>query len=465
MNIWMNEIWIRLDILLLFNFLTGAAAYLIWRLTVRLWKDRRSVRYLHRGLQGVILCFCVPAAYTLMYLHFRDFDGSWNGNFMNGTGFLMRAAFGIAAVWLLGVLVSVARCGRELYRECPVKGVVVPENQSEVRVLRQLGKIMGIRRRIPVCRGERLTPAIGGFFRTRLYLGTEPLEEEELRIIFRHELYHYRHGDIWIRRLLLLLRIFCWFCPWFTCGKISEEYRRLSEDYVDEEVCREEDMGRYIRTLLKTALQGAEKMHLTQVTAAENRCDVLRRIENMKNRQSKKQIRRTMAVIWIAACLFLGTAVVYAADTGVIKGYEALYRATVAENEDQGEQKIYIEYYEEPDDSWVAEEGEVMEIVNTSSLLIQDHLVAIDWTVEANAVRTTPSFEIYFPRDITMVVSAESAGQEVRAGIVEPDGTRRYIIGSGTTVWSFSVDQDGRYKIFTENPNHTEAYVEISCWL
>ena len=30
MNIWMNEIWIRLDILLLFNFLTGAAAYLFW---------------------------------------------------------------------------------------------------------------------------------------------------------------------------------------------------------------------------------------------------------------------------------------------------------------------------------------------------------------------------------------------------------------------------------------------------
>ena len=28
MNIWMNELWIRLDILLLFNFLTGAAAYL-----------------------------------------------------------------------------------------------------------------------------------------------------------------------------------------------------------------------------------------------------------------------------------------------------------------------------------------------------------------------------------------------------------------------------------------------------
>ncbi len=168
--------------------------------------------------------------------------------------------------------------------------MVVLEDQREVRVLRQLGKTMGIRRRIPVCRGERLTPAIGGFFRTRLYLGTESMEEEELRMIFRHELYHYRHGDIWMRRLLLLLRIFCWFCPWFTCGKISEEYRRLSEDYVDEEVCREEDMNQYIRTLLKTALQGAEKMHLTQATAQKTRCDVLRRIENMKSLRIIKRI-------------------------------------------------------------------------------------------------------------------------------------------------------------------------------
>ncbi len=85
-----------------FNVLTGTAAYLFWRLTVRLWKDRCSARYLHRGLQAVILCFCAPVAYTLVYLHFRDLDGSWNGDFMNGTGFLMRAAFGTAAVWLLG---------------------------------------------------------------------------------------------------------------------------------------------------------------------------------------------------------------------------------------------------------------------------------------------------------------------------------------------------------------------------
>lgn len=453
MNIWMNDLWIRLDILLLFNFLTGVAAYLIWRLTVRLWKGRCSVRYLHRGLQGVILCFCVPVAYTLVYLHFRDLDGSWNGNFMNGTGFLMKAAFGTAAVWLLGAFVSAVRCGRELYRERPVKSAVVSEEQSEVRVLRQLGKIMGIRRRIPVCRGERLTPAIGGFFRTRLYLGTEPLEEEELRIIFRHELYHYRHGDIWIRRLLLLLRIFCWFCPWFTCGKISEEYRRLSEDYVDEEVCREEDMGRYIRTLLKTALQGAEKMHLTQVTAAENRCDVLRRIENMKNLHNKKNMTRTMAAVWTIACLLMGSTTVYAAGAGVIEGYEALYKATVLEVEEQVIEDQYIEYWEEPDESWVAEEGEVMDDGRSSR-------VPFEWTVEANASKKTPSFEMSSGGYITVDVSVEPTDLNVRAGIIEPDGEKRYITGSDTIHHSFSLDQSGGYMVFVENLNSVKVSVE-----
>lgn len=452
MNIWMNELWIRLDMLLLFNVLTGTAAYLFWRLTVWLWKDRRSVWYLHRGLQGMILCFCVPVAYTLAYLHFRGLDGSWSGNFMGGTGFLMRAAFGTAAVWLLGVLVSAVRCGRELYRERPVKSMAVPEEQSEVRVLRQLGRIMGIRRRIPVYRGEQMTPAIGGLLCTRLYLGTEPMEEEELQMIFRHELYHYRHGDIWMRRLLLLLRIFYWFCPWFTCGRISEEYRRLSEDYVDEEVCREEDMDQYIRTLLKTALQGAERMHLTQATAAENRCDVLRRIDNMKSLNNRKNMPRTMAAVWTAACLLMGSTTVYAAGAGVIEGYEALYKATVVEVEEQAIEEQYIEYREEPDDSWVAEEGEVMDNGRSST-------VPFEWTVEAKTSKKTPSFEMSSGGYITVSISVEPTDLKVNVGIVEPDGGKRYITGSDTIYHKFSLDQSGSYMVFVEDPNSAKVSV------
>lgn len=453
MNIWMNELWIRLDVLLLFNLMTGCVSYLLWRLSARLLSGRRSVRYLYQGLKMVLLCFCVPVAYILMYIHFRDRDGSWNGLFMQGTGLILRGAFGIGVIWLLGVFASVIRNGRELYREYPAGSVLIPEDQKEAQILGQVGRTMGIGKRVPVCRGEQMTPAIGGLFCTRLYLDMKSYEEEELRMIFRHELYHYTHGDIWIRRLLLLLRTVYWFCPLFASGRISEDYRRISEDYVDESVCREEDMGRYIRILLETALQSAEKMHLTQATAAESRCDVIRRIENMKNVHRKRKMTRSMAAAWTFGCLLMGSTTVYAAGAGVIEGYEALYQATVVEVEEQAGEDQYIEYREEPDDSWVAEEGEVMENGRSS-------VVSFEWTVEANASKNTSSFEMSSGGLITVDVSVEPANLNVRVGIVEPDKGRRYIIDSGRIAHTFSLDQSGSYRAFVENTNNQKVYVD-----
>ncbi|MDE7318957.1 MAG: M56 family metallopeptidase [Lachnospiraceae bacterium] len=455
MNIWMNEQWIRLDILLLFNLVTGCVSYLLWRLSARLLSGRRSVRYLYQGLKMVLLCFCVPVAYILMYIHFRDRDGSWNGLFMQGTGLILRGAFGIGVIWLLGVFVSVIRNGRELYREYPAGSVPIPADQKEAQILGQVGRTMGIGKRLPVCRGEQMTPAIGGFFCTRLYLGMKLYEEEELRMIFRHELYHYTHGDIWIRRLLLLLRTVYWFCPLFASGRISEDYRRISEDYVDESVCREEDMGRYIRILLETALQSAEKMHLTQATAAESRCDVIRRIENMKNVHRKRKMTRSMAAAWTFGCLLMGSTTVYAAGAGVMKGYDVLYTATVMEHEEQAEDIQYIEYREEPDDSLVMEEGEVLEIGRSST-------VVIDWSVGAGVTKATPSFEMASGGEITVSVSVEPTDLEVRVGIVEPDGGRRYITGSNRITHTFSLNQSGNYKVFVKNPNSKKVNINGS---
>lgn len=449
MNIWMRELWIRLDVLLLFNVLTGCAAYLLWRVSVRLLSGHRSVRYLYQGLKLVILSFCVPAAYMVVCMHFQDWDGSWNGYFMQGTGLILRAAFGVFAFWLLGAVICVIRDGWNLYQERPVGSRIVSPDQKEVRILEQLGRTMGIRRRIPVCRGEQMAPAIGGLFCTRLYLGTKSYEEEELRMIFRHELYHYRHGDIWIRRLLLVLRIVYWFCPLFASGRISEDYRRISEDHVDEAVCREEDMDRYIRILLKTALQGAEKMYLTQATAAESRCDVLRRIENMKAVPGKKNMTRSMAAVCTVACLLLGSTTVYAAGAGVIKGYDALYKATVIETEEHVVK--YIEYREEPD-GLVMEEGEVQEEYR------QD--ISIHWSIEANTVMTTPSFEVFSGGIIAVSMSAAPSDLEVRVGIVEPDQKKRYIMDSDMTNYIFWADQSGSYKVFVENPNRKNVYIE-----
>lgn len=160
----------------------------------------------------------------------------------------------------------------------------------------------------------------------------------------------------------------------------------------------------------------------------------------MKSLHNKKNMTRTMAAVWTIACLLMGSTTVYAAGAGVIEGYEALYQATVVEVEEQAIEDQYIEYREEPDDR-------------------RSSTVPFEWTVGANASKRTPSFEMPSGGYITVSVSVEPTDLKVNVGIVEPDGGRRYITGSDTIHYKFSLDQSGNYMVFVENPNSAKVSV------
>jgi hypothetical protein len=58
------------------------------------------------------------------------------------------------------------------------------------------------------------------------------------------------------------------------------------------------------------------------------------------------------------------------------------------------------------------------------------------------------------------MVSATSSSVSFRAGIIEPDGTRRYIISSnGIAAHSFELDQDGKYSVYVQNTGSSEITV------
>ena len=49
------------------------------------------------------------------------------------------------------------------------------------------------------------SPVLAGLGRTYLYLPDIPYTEQELELIFKHELFHYRHKDLWYKMLLLIV--------------------------------------------------------------------------------------------------------------------------------------------------------------------------------------------------------------------------------------------------------------------
>ena len=54
---------------------------------------------------------------------------------------------------------------------------------------------------------------LAGFIHPTLYLPDERISRTDAAFIFRHELTHYKHGDLWLKLLLLAARCLHWFNP------------------------------------------------------------------------------------------------------------------------------------------------------------------------------------------------------------------------------------------------------------
>ena len=83
------------------------------------------------------------------------------------------------------------------------------------------------------------------------------------------------------------------------------------------------------------------------------------------------------------------------------------------------------------------------------------------WTVSGNVLRKTPEFDAKAGGSINVTVVGP-ADKYVNVGIIEPDGTKRYVREKGDIYHKFALDQTGKYRVFVENKNAGAVDVEGS---
>ncbi len=101
---------------------------------------------------------------------------------------------------------------------------------------------------------------LAGFIHPTLYLPDERISRTDAAFIFRHELTHYKHGDLWLKLLLLAARCLHWFNP--LVHLIERFAQEDIEAACDDAVVRGHD-GAYRRaygeTILRSAIAQAQK--------------------------------------------------------------------------------------------------------------------------------------------------------------------------------------------------------------
>ena len=142
-------------------------------------------------------------------------------------------------------------------------------------------------------------PMLAGFIHPTLYLPDERISRTDAVFIFRHELTHYKHGDLWLKLLLLAARCLHWFNP--LVHLIARFAQEDIEAACDDAVVRGHD-GAYRRaygeTILRSAIAQAQKRKALVSCFGDDKKTLMRRFEGLFDKSVKK--RGVALVVMIA---------------------------------------------------------------------------------------------------------------------------------------------------------------------
>lgn len=178
------------------------------------------------------------------------------------------------------------------------------ERDTLRRVFADQKQSLGIRRDIPlVVTPAADCPMLAGFLRPALYLPDEALSEQEAMFIFRHELTHYKRGDLWLKLLLTAAKTVHWFNPLvYLMARFAQEDIELACD--DAVVCGMDSAQRraYGETILRSAAAQVKKRALVSCFTGDKET-LMRRFEGLFDKRAKK---RGVALV-VAAAMLVGS--------------------------------------------------------------------------------------------------------------------------------------------------------------
>lgn len=208
----------------------------------------------------------------------------------------------LLTLWLAGVIACVLWQGIGYYRLIrSLKGKSRSVERADLHtILQEQCADLVIDREIPLrVSAAADCPMLAGFIHPTLYLPDERISQTDAAFIFRHELTHYKHGDLWLKLLLLAARCLHWFNP--LVHLIARFAQEDIEAACDDAVVRGHD-GAYRRaygeTILRSAIAQAKKRKALVSCFGDDKKTLMRRFEGLFDKSVKK--RGVALVVMIA---------------------------------------------------------------------------------------------------------------------------------------------------------------------
>ena len=210
----------------------------------------------------------------------------------------------LLGLWLAGVGISAIRqaVSYGILKRRLDRTAGSAERADLLDVLASQRSDLGISRKIPLLISPAADcPMLAGFIRPALYLPDENISAADAAFIFRHELTHCRHGDLWLKLLLTAAQCVHWFNPLvYLIVRFAQEDIELA---CDDAVVRGQNAAyrrAYGETILRSAVAQSRRRQALVSCFGDDKKTLMRRFEGLFDKSVKK---RGAALIVLVALL------------------------------------------------------------------------------------------------------------------------------------------------------------------
>lgn len=177
-------------------------------------------------------------------------------------------------------------------------------DEAILAVLEKESAAAGLKKPLPVYTAAVGSPMIVGAIKPTLLLPELELSTEQLSLVFRHELIHYRRRDIWYKLLLMLANAIHWFNPmvWLMVHAADRDLELSCDEAVvagRDEAYREE----YGRCLLAVVRAGMSRRTLFTTNFYSGKKTLKNRLATIFDTTKKHRGTLALAALLLAAAV------------------------------------------------------------------------------------------------------------------------------------------------------------------
>ena len=308
-------------------------------------------------------------------------------------------------------------------------------------------------------------PMLIGFFRPMILLPSEYPPDSDVRLILTHELIHFRRGDLWKKFLVNMIQYIHWFNP--VIYLLNRDFAYWLETSCDEQVVRSfahEQRKEYGYLLINYAPTSRYAEPKLCVFFTSCRYKLKRRISIMmkSNKKSRSLLGLVLALVLIVGCLATSALAASIDNSSEADSIQAFSFETLTAS------LMIKQSVEEPDAILAAEDVEEYTTTFDIATAIPMDLAAkaramktISWDIPSGAgAIATEACSMEAGQTININVAVSPASSSVHVGIVDSDGTFRYVLATnGSVNHDFSITTRGLYYVCVVNGSSNDISV------